>query len=246
MPISKWGVLNPFNVDHSLPVLRAQSINGYYLFHPVAMRRQMNKSGSLSARERADLAAALAAQFPAAVPSSRDNSSSGLQLLKPPVRREAGSGPVRIEHENAAGWSGRTKAEKEQYRLAKEADHEREWEKQRSKVEAAFGQPVPLFLLQRLPADGRLWCHPALWHCRVYWRCIHGKVGTHFNYRQAGAVAATCHEGGTMRTLQWSALTGLLEHLREQGYISFDESLDGRIEEDILVLADLNNPPLRV
>lgn len=99
--------------------------------------------------------------------------------------------------------------------------------------------PVPALLGDRLPSDGAIWCHHALWHSRVYLDCIQGHVGETIPWKQAGAVVASLH-GGRSLTPQWNALNAYLAQLREAGLIEFSE-VEGRIAE-LAVMAELQRP----
>lgn len=69
---------------------------------------------------------------------------------------------------------------------------------------------------------------------------IEGRIGTTFSYKRAVAPFASRQEEHGSRTFK--ALTAYLFRLRERGYVDFQN--DGyMIRDEILVLADLSNPP---
>jgi hypothetical protein len=227
MPFDKTrDLLDPRIEDNGLPLLRTWTINGYPLFYHRLMTRRLNSPGTLSAKPASELAVALAARLPAAS-----------QVAVSPAKKSVGP----TESAEVPPPTATRRMSKDEYKALKAAEHQQQWEQQLGMVEAALGCPVPTLLSERLGTDGAIWCHHALWHCRVYLACVHGKVGHHFSYQQAASVVAAHHNGSPGRW-QWRALTAFLEHLRTAGYVKFTEAPDGRIA-DALTTADLQHPP---
>jgi hypothetical protein len=234
LPIAnKLDLLNPFVGDNGLPLLHAWTINGYPLFHWRLMVRRVNAPGTLSAKHAERIGEALADQFPPALSGEKKPPSASPRA--PAVVSEAppGSQPT-------AAAAAPARLSKDEYKALKEAEHLRTWEQQRPMLEAELGGAVPSLLADRLSTDGAIWCHPALWHVRVYLTCFHGNVGQSVPYTQAASVIGANHNGRTGGA-QWRALTAFLEHLRTHGYVDFT-SVDGRID-DIAVTADLRRSP---
>lgn len=96
--------------------------------------------------------------------------------------------------------------------------------------------PVPELLSARLPSDGAIWCHHALWHSRVYLGCVHNRAGKIVPWKDAGAIVAGLHEGRPFAP-QWKALNAFLAHLQRAELITFSDA-DDRITE-LLVISDL-------
>jgi hypothetical protein len=236
LPIAKKrDLLNPFLEDNGLPLLHTWTINGYPLFHWRLMVRRLNARGALSAKHAERIGEALADRFPSAL--SRKTKLPSASEPAPVVAPKTPARPLPTP--TAAAPAHRSTAE---FKARKDAERLHAWEQQRPVLEAELGGPIPPLLADRLSSDGAIWCHPALWHARVYLACVHGKVGQSVPYTQAASVIGAHHDGRAGGP-QWRALTAFLEHLRTHGYVDFT-SVDGRIG-DIAVTADLHRPPTR-
>lgn len=153
----------------------------------------------------------------------------------------------RREEEHARSLAERTRRQLERKRIdawkaRKQKEAARLWT---LKAEPRFlelvGLPsTPSIVDQELPADRCIHLHPAYWHAQVYWRFLHTKIGRSFSFGEAVrpfyATQEKYKRGASI------ALTGYLFELRRRGYVTFRS--EGRwIDSDILVLADLRNPP---
>jgi hypothetical protein len=99
---------------------------------------------------------------------------------------------------------------------------------------------TPPIIEQELRADRGVHLHPAHWHAQLYWRFLHRKIGSSFSFGEAVrcfSAAQPKHKRGAR-----IALAGYLFELRRRGYVTF-RSEGTRIESEILVLADLHQPP---
>jgi hypothetical protein len=135
---------------------------------------------------------------------------------------------------------------------AKEAEWRAGLKTQRRQRQARWEAAAPRFLqlvgLDKVPpviscelrSDwGTVW-HPAHWHARLFYEFIEGKIGETFSFPQA---IRRFYDAQPYDKKQANvALGGYLFHLRRLGYLRFD-SEGYRIEDDILVVADLHHPP---
>lgn len=88
--------------------------------------------------------------------------------------------------------------------------------------------------------DRGIWRHRYRWHAELFERCIEGKVGQTFEYRHA---VGPFMDFGPRRGV-FAAMSGYLRHLRDVGYVWFEN--DGtRIIDPIQVRADSTHPPRR-
>jgi hypothetical protein len=239
-------LFDPRVEDNGLPLLRTWTINGYPLFHPRQLTRRLNSAGTLTARRADEIAAILGSHF---LPAVGDQLAAPSEPMQPanmspdgPIVPAAPATPD-APPDACTSASLPPRMSKDEFKAAKEAEHHRAWEQQRGAVEDAIGRPVPPLLSERLPRDGAVWCHPGLWHTRVYLACLHDKVGDTFDYRKAASVLGPYHDGRA-GMWQWRALTAFLEHLQAHGYVRLLPTPDGRIDE-VVVLADLRHPPAR-
>lgn len=248
LPIdNKRDLLNPRIEDNGLPLLRTWTINGYPLFYGRQLARRLNSAGTLTREHAAELAGALAERFPAAagpasprlarpVSAAEQRQFQETEVVAPLATPTTPAAPTLPAPEAVP-----TRLSKDAFKAAKAAEQQRVWEEQRLLIEAALGGAAPSLLTERLPRDGAVWCHSALWHSRVYLACVHGKVGQTVPYTKAASVVAA-HHGGRPGPNQWRALTAFLEHLRAHGYLSFAADADGRVHE-MMVTAELAGVP---
>ena len=235
-------LLNPFTPDTGLPLLKTWTIDGYPLFYWRPMVRRLNSAGTMTPAQAGRLGEVLAERFPTAVASSRadtwDRRAAGGPRTSPPPPADPSAAPP---SEQAFPIAEAGRLSMEEFKAANAAEHQREWDEARSAIETALGMPAPGLLTDRLPQDGAVWCHPALWHARVYLACVHENVGETVPYANAASVVGA-HHAGRAGAAQWRALTAFLEHLRDRGYIAFEAGADGRIS-DLTGLADLRSRP---
>lgn len=89
--------------------------------------------------------------------------------------------------------------------------------------------------------DRGIWRHRYRWHAELFERFIEGKVGQSFEYRHA---VGPFMDFGPRRGV-FAAMSGYLRHLRDAGYLWFEN--DGtRIIDPIHVRADSTHPPRRI
>ena len=230
-------LFNPFTADTGLPLMKTWTINGYPLFYWRPMVRKLSSPGTMSSAQTEALAEELAERFPAAA----ENAGGGRRTTNgstPPQAPALGS-PTSSPPPAAPRVAPRLT--KDEFKAAKAAERERQWEDQRPAIEAVLGCSVPQLLAEPLSSDGTIWCHPALWHARVYLACVHGRIGEAVPYTTAASMVAAHHDGRPGAP-QWRALTAFLGRLRDAGYLDFNVGEDGRISE-LTVLADPQRSP---
>jgi hypothetical protein len=96
---------------------------------------------------------------------------------------------------------------------------------------------VPPVLAVRLDDDHGVHGHHEHWHCVAFQDLVSKKVGQTWTVRQVYAVIAqsfTLHKDPLKRG---SAISGFLRHLKDHGFVAFDDGWDG-IEGPVTVLHD--------
>lgn len=152
----------------------------------------------------------------------------------------------RLAEERAAAIRAKqpSKEDRKAYALAAAERDQQKWldDPLRAGLVRHYGK-VPPVLAKKLDGDHGVHGHHEHWHCVAFLKLVSKKVGRTWTVPQVYAVIAESFKLHKEPEKRSHAISGFLRHLKEHGFVDFDDCWNG-IEGPVTVLHDdVNAPP---